>query len=349
MNIEFASSKGYPTVPSQDSEIELVQHFVETVQFPDRASIVNFYVAMKSKPMLILPGLIHSDKLPLVRALTHVLIGEDSFQCQMVTGHPWWVGTRGSSALLTTIHTRFVTEKILAVMEEASLPENFERIYIVCLLQINPAELSNCFTEVAYQLSSGEIMRIGDVHFSRPLRYPDNLWLIGTLDEPLESLDDTDLLSQAMILQLPMFKMKVDTQSSSDDQARFQAVFMRSRVRGKQLAYHKLESVLYEHGSTLGPILRVVQYLNSHGLYLPSSVLDNCVLYLANAWSSKGRGLFSPISCRNLEIASDFAIKQMILPRINGYTQFPRSLHLELRNLLNAYPRSLAVLETLRQ
>lgn len=68
-------------------------------------------------------------------------------------------------------------------MDEASQPENSDRIYIVCLSQISPAELSSCFVEVTYQLSHGEVMRIGDVHFSKPLRYPDNMWLIGTIDE----------------------------------------------------------------------------------------------------------------------------------------------------------------------
>lgn len=331
-----------------DLEVDLIRCLVEMVAeddpHSDRMAIVNFYVAMKSKPMLILPGDARSDKTVLVRALTRVLIGESRLQYQILEGHPWWVGTRGASRILTTIHTRFVTEKILATIDEASQPENSERVYIVCLSQISPAELSSCFIEVAYQLSHGEIMRIGDVHLSRSLRYPDNMWLLGTIDESHLIPQDEHLMAEAMIIRQPYVEKSSYAPYSGCDWAERQVTFLQSRIRDTQTAYQKLQSILSEHGTTLAPILKVLQCLDNHGLPLPSSALDDCVIYLANAWSAHGQGLFNSISYRNLEMATDLAIVQILLPRIDGRIKSLPGVRQELYDLLLAYPSSLALL-----
>lgn len=334
------------TVP--DPEVDLVERFVDMIMeadpHADLVAIVNFYVALKAKPMLILPGRSQSDRTLLVRALAHVLLGDHHLQCQIVMGHPWWVGAHRASGVLATIHTRFVTEKILATMEEASQPENSGRIYIVCLAQISPAELSSCFVDVAYQLSHGEIMRIGDVHFSSSLPYPDNMWLIGTIDESYAIPLDENLMSEAMIVQQLSVEMSTSSTCSGGDRVGLQEKFLNSRIRRPQAAYHKLQSILSKHGTTIAPILEVLQYLDNHGLHLPSSTLDDCVIYLANAWSFHGQGLFTQISSRNLETATDLAIAQILLPRIDGQIESLPGLRQELCNLLPIYPHSLASL-----
>lgn len=95
-------------------------------------------------------------------------------------------------------------------------------------------------------------------------------------------------MSEAMIIQQPTVKMSSYTTHSGGDWAGHQVTFLQSRIRSRQAAYRKLQSVLFEHGTTLEPVLKVLQCLNSHGLSLPSSALDHCVIYLANAWSSHG-------------------------------------------------------------
>lgn len=188
-----------------DPEVDLIRRLVDMVakgdSHADQTAAVNLYVTLKSKHLIILTGDSQSDNSILVRALARVLLGDNHLQSQALMGHQWWVGAHGASGTLTTIHARFVTEKILAAMDEASQPEHSDRIYIVCLSQISPAELSSCFVEVTYQLSHGEVMRIGDVHFSKPLRYPDNIWLISTIDESHVIPLDENLMSEAVIIQ----------------------------------------------------------------------------------------------------------------------------------------------------
>jgi hypothetical protein len=331
-----------------DSELDLIQRAMDRFTGGDphvnRMAIANLLVALKSKRMIILLDDAQSHGTALIRTLTHILIGDNHLQCQILTGHPWWVGAPGASNVLTTFHTRFVTDKILAVIEEASQPENSGQVYFACLSQISPAELSSCFVNVAYQLSHGEIMRIGDVHFSKPMRYPSNMWLLGTMDESQMNLIDKNLMSESMVLHGQSVEMKSHAPQSGNDWKGYQTTFLRSCIRSRQAAYHKLQSILSEHGTTLAPFLNVVQGLKKNGFSLPSSVLDHCVIYLANAFSIRGLGLFDPIICRNLEIASDLAIEQVLLTRSRDKIWSSRRFRLEMYDLLRTFPRSRAFL-----
>ncbi len=48
--------------------------------------------------------------------------------------------------------------------------------------------------------------------------------------------------------------------------------------------------------------------------FSPSSVTNDVVIYLSNAWTNKGNGLFDASLSKNLDIALDIAISQIVLP-----------------------------------
>jgi hypothetical protein len=148
----------------------------------DRTAITNFYVALKSKPLAILTGPAHSGKIALVQCLAHNLMGGNCQQCQVMVGHPWSFGHTENLTLLIEAQMRCNTEKLLGLIEEAWRPGNAHRVYIACITRISPAELLSFFTEVSFQLKHGQLMRFGDVHFSEPIPFPPNLFLIGTMD-----------------------------------------------------------------------------------------------------------------------------------------------------------------------
>jgi len=339
---------GKYTLARPDSESYLIQRVVDRVtvgdSHADRTAIVNLLVTLKSKRMVFIVDDTQNHGATLIRALTRTLFGDNHLQCQILTGHPWWVGVPGANNVLNTFHTRFVTDKILAILEEASQPENSGQMYFACLSQISPAELSSYFIDVAYQLSRGEIMRIGDVHFSKPMRYPSNMWLLGTMDESQMSPINEKQISEAMVVHGQPVKTKSHSLQFGNDWKGFQTIFLRSCIRNRQTAYHKLQSILSEHGTTFAPLLNVLQSLKNNGVSLPSSILDQCVIYLANAFSIRGQGLFDPITCRNLEIASDLAIQQVLLTRSRDKIRSSRSFRLEMYDLLRTFPRSQAYL-----
>ena len=80
----------------------------------------------------------------------------------------------------------------------------------------------------------------------------------------------------------------------------------------------------------------------------PPRVLGEAMIYLANAWSRRGAGLFAPSPTTNLEIALDLSIAQSVLPHAQASIQQSPALREELHATLNGkFPRSAALLESL--
>lgn len=120
----------------------------------DRTAIANLYVALKSKPLVVLTGPAQSGKIALVQVLAQSLVERESLRVQMLTGHPWWAERSDGIAEHTRLHARFSTEKILSIIEEAGQPDNAHQVFIACLTQISPAELLSFFTESCFSTAT---------------------------------------------------------------------------------------------------------------------------------------------------------------------------------------------------
>jgi hypothetical protein len=177
----------------------LISTAVESGIQSDPSAIVNFYVALKSKPMAILSGPMSSGKVALVENLMLILAG-GTIQCQKMEGHAWWAGESGNVGFCTDTQTRFNTTKILCLAEEALQPENANRVFMACLTRISPAELNGFFSKVAFQIQHERLMRLPYAHLTEPLPYPPNLFLIGTMDTDSFDWSNADLLSVATII-----------------------------------------------------------------------------------------------------------------------------------------------------
>jgi hypothetical protein len=278
-----------------------------------QAEIANFYVALKSKPLAILAGPAQSGKNALVQSLAQSLVDRESLRVQMFTGHPWWAERSDGIASHTELHARFSTEKMLSIIEEAGQPENTHQVFIACITRISPAELLSFFTEAAFQLQNGQIMRLGDTHLSEPILFPSNLRIIGTMDTLSFDWWDSDLLLSTTVIQWPRASVLPDPVFNRgvllDEHE-----FLQSCILGRDAAYRKVFPVLKRQRQPLYPLLQVEAILKRHisSLHL---AIDEVMIYLANSWSRSGNGLFHPSPDRNLAIALDLAIAQILLPR----------------------------------
>ena len=315
----------------------------------DPMSIVNFYVALKSKPLALLTGPAQSGKIALVRCLAQVLTGGDPLRCQMMVGHAWWAGASREVALFTEAQTRFNTDKILALVEEAWKPENANRVFLAGLTRISPAELMGFFSEVAFQLRHGQIMRLPTAHLSEPIPYPPNLFLVGTMDTARLGESDEDLLSMTTIIHWagseveaawPSYHVEAIPNGESE--------FLRSLVRDERAARLKLQRVLGKRLPGVWPLVRIEALSRQQMADPPPSAPGEAMIYLANAWSRRGAGLFAPSPTANLEIALDLSIAQSVLPHAQAAIQRSPGLREELRATLNGkFSRSAASLEGL--
>lgn len=336
-----------------DRERQLVTHLIEAAAQAgvraDPISILNFYVALKSKPLAILTGPAQRGKIALVQSLAQVLTGGDPLRCQMMVGHAWWAGASREVALFTEAQTRFNTDKILALIEEAWKPENANRVFLACLTRISPAEVMGFFSEVAFQLRHGQIMRLPTAHLSEPIPYPPNLFLVGTMDTNRFEAWDEDLLSRTTIIQWPTGDVEA-ARPSSDVKAipDGESEFLHSLIRDGRAARLKLQRVLGTQLPGVWPLIQIETLLRQHVADPPPSAPGDAMIYLANAWTKRGARLFDPSPTANLEIALDLSIAQSVLPHAEAAIQRSPALREELRAMLNGkFPRSAALLEGL--
>lgn len=281
------------------------------------AAVTNIYVALKSKPLLLLAGPAGSRKSDLVRCLAQHLLGSDCYQCQILTGHPWWIAPGQNFAFFSHVHSRFTSEKILCLLEEAMLPENRQKPFIAGLVKLGPGELKTFFSEVSFQLQRGELIHFGDLHLNHPVTFPLNLHWLGTMDVDRFRWWDPDLLASTTVVHW-------SEESASDfvcpfaNHSRRQGesnVFAAS-VRSKQAVYRKLHTILEGLQQPLAPLSVVNIMLTQHSVELPAMVNGDIFRYLANAWADDGAGLFHPSTPTNLSTALDYAFAQYLLPWI---------------------------------
>ena len=334
-----------PSDPEQKIITRLIQATAEVGVQIDPISVVNLYVALKSKPLAILTGMAQSGKVALVRILAQALIGDDPFRCQMMSGHAWWASQTGNVALFTDIQTRLNSDKVLNLMEEAGRPANARRVYIACLTRISPAELTGFFSELACQFQHGQIMRLPGLHLTEPISYPPNFLLIGTMDVARLDWHDAELLAKTTVIQCPAIEPRLSAgRSTTVTPLDLDGEFLSSCIHDEETARLNLLRVL-GNVSSLKPMLQVAELLKTSDAPLPDSVIGEAVVYLANAWSKQGVGLFDRANSRNVAIAADLAIAQTILPHIGPILRSVSALHDPLKQALKPRPRTLAALK----
>ncbi len=329
----------------QDGEVDLVNHLTKVLAQAgvraDRTQVANFYVALKHRRMVILAGRAGSGKTTLVKCLAGVLAGGSEQHQQIIPGHAWYAGMNPIQLDFINMHTSLVTEKFLSIVEEAFQPENAQQVFVVGLTHISPAELLSFFTETAFQIQHNQIMRIGDTHLSAPVPFPSNLLLIGTLDRTdFDCCWDEDLLSGATVIVWHADVTVPECAAASELQISNRE-FLRSSLRDSRKAFEKLLLVVTGTKQPLKAVMLVQDVLQAHRLGFTPALLDDVILYLANAWSAQGNGLFNPSLSRNLAIASYLALAQLVLPHYFMAIRSSETLQAELYSILDEHlPRS---------
>lgn len=334
-------------------EEELVERLVETAARSgvraDRESIVNCYVALKSKPLAILAGPPDCGKVALIQSLARVLVGPECDRCQVMLGHAWWAAGSSGVAIFTEAQARLVASKVFDLVAAAQEPGNAGRFFLGCLAHISRAELVNFFSEVAFQLGHGQLMQLPSVHLSEPVPYPANLCLVGTMDtERFEDWDD-DLLTQATVVlwpaqtTLPMVEDGSETSGCPVDES----CFFLSAIRSEREAFRKLHTLRGWLPALMEPLWRVDELLRDHQARVPDAALGEALIYVANAWSREGRGLFHSTMGCNLMTALDLAILQTLLVRAVEQVCGSAALRSRSMDILGSrFPRSAAFVST---
>ena len=344
---------GGPESNGRSGERELLARLVQAIReagLPvDSPWITHLYITLKSKPMAVLVGPPDSGKRSLVRCLAEVLSDGEPSQYLPVSGHPWWSGKCPNPALFIEAQTRLNAERILALVEEAWLPRNTGRVFIACLSQISPAELSGFFAELGYQLQHDELIRLPGAHLTRPVPFPRNLLIIGTLDRRWLDWCDEQVHGMTSLIRCEWpvghrHSTPARLRQNSDPPGR---AYLRSWVRSDEAAFRKLIRCPGQNQKLSSLMQRLDGRLRNRGLELPQEVTRGAAIYLANAWSDDGSGLFASEFQANLSIAIDMALAHVVLPPLAGALRASLSLRCAIQRELEGFPRGRALVECL--
>ncbi|MBZ0291508.1 MAG: hypothetical protein K8L99_02980 [Anaerolineae bacterium] len=339
------------TAEKLDTERDAITHFIqmvgETAIPVDPVAFINLYVSLKSKPLAILTGTARSGKTEAVGRLAQFLTDGDPIRSQMMNGHAWWAQNTHDVAFFIEAQARFNTAKMLAVIEEAWQPNNTNRVFVACLTHMSPTEVISFFSELAFQLQHGQIMRLPRAHLTEPIPYPPNLLLIGTMDTSHFDWSDEALLSKTTLIQWPGGEIKRSTQPDWETIPLRETHFLDSLIRTEAAARLKLCHILGSEQPVLLPLHLVERVLIGQEIRLPGSVKGETLIYIANAWSKTGVGLFSQGTSNNFTIALDMAIVQILFPRISAKIRDNPTLRRRLQEALSEFPKAVEVLESL--
>ncbi len=348
---------GTSAYPSQDAEKHLMEHIVREVTREeitnDPFQVVNFYIALKSKPLLLLAGPGGTGKCELVNQIGYELTRGEATRFQMMNGHAWWAARSENLSELTRLQDRFIAEKAREIIFEACSPENLDRLYILFVQHISPAELLGYFSDLALQLRHGEIRRLLSVQFPHSLPFPPNLRLIGTIDIPLYSwFEDSDLLAQTTIIHWPQDKVIAPVPLHSRIARLFDNPSLDIGYIGSaNQAKRKLNQLPAWREEVQPVLINLLGWLVKHGVPLPTRVImDEAFIYLANAFSNQGSGLFAADAGQNLWIALDFVLAQIVLPRAWGEMTRSAMLRGALKDQLDTnFSQTLRLIENIPQ
>lgn len=308
--------------------------------FAEDTWVTNLYVALKSKPLAILFGPAEWDKAKLADCIARALVGQGAPQYQPLLGHAWWADGSGRGAVLTQAQARFNADRVLGLIEEAWAPANWDRLFILCLNRISPAELVGHFGALGPQLRHQRLMRLPGAHLAAPVPYPPNLLLIGTIDaDPLHWLE-TEALAMTNVIRCPgpTQGSKPPPASGNPPDAERGRGFPAYCVRTSQAAQERLISQPAGRGRLSEILLRLEARLDRHQLHLPGWAGEGSLIYLANSWSLDGAGLFSEDPRVQLVTAIDLAVAQNALPALAGPLRASNGLRTALLAELQGLP-----------
>jgi hypothetical protein len=285
---------------------------------PASPQLGELHVALKSKPIALLCGPVRSGKLDAARAIARHLAGPGSSRIQEMVGHPWWASGVEGAAVFTAAQERFNLEKIQALMVEAARDHSAGRIYVAVLSRISPAEW-NDLAALALQFHRGYVRWDLDDRPRRRLPVSQRIRVIATTDALPPVPWDLLVLRQTSLLP---WAVESGPRQTKQAPGLWPAVQERSLLEGAirtpRSALRKLRRLAGWSDDALKPILAIARVMNLQGVPEANQAASEAMVYLANAWTRDGAGLFARSFNDNLRLAIRFAVKMAIVPRLAG-------------------------------
>ncbi|OGO15902.1 MAG: hypothetical protein A2Z14_15015 [Chloroflexi bacterium RBG_16_48_8] len=304
---------------------------------------VNLWISMKSKPALLFCGPSGGFSDSLSSAISHTLVGENSWQSQRFQGHPWWSEKSNNAGRLMMAQQRFTSIRLRSFLAEAAEAENSNQLFFALLIGISRAELQEYFVYLPRQIQTlGGILELPFDISSDPTPYPENMYLIATINLDYELATELEVFDTCTLIYTEdLSSIKPDPILSEPVSPLSIQEILNRRRRFTLVGSLETLSRLDGNYTQLGALTEIMTLLEMHNIQPRIGMVKDAYLFYANSWDALGQGLFDENPSVNTHWVEDFWFQQSVIPRLLNRSLNDRALRNDfLRLLTRNYPRS---------
>ena len=359
--VPYAVADAVPPEPAERDLLAYIEARVASQGFTyPPLAVRDYYLALKTKPFVILAGLSGTGKTRLTELLAEALTDNLSAQYRLLPVRPDWTDATPLLGFFNLLAGEYVSTPFLDLLTEAGRAENRERAFFVCLDEMNLARVEHYFADALSAMETRA--RTIPLHAGRTLRIPPNVFVTGSVnvDEATHPFSKK-VLDRANTLEFTdvhFGRYAADGKGRARKEplpdiapADRQRLFLGARARDVREAQEKLAAIKATYPDrVLAALSSLNELLAPRGMHFGYRVRDEALMYLANAFDADGRGLLEEKPEQNLAAALDLQIVQKALPRLSGTQEALEPLLAELEAWAGeAYPRTRAKLHKMRR
>jgi len=317
------SDENYDYELTTREKVEKIKSFILTEGFIYPAGFIeNFFLALKTKPFVILAGISGTGKTKLAIKFGEAIGATiENGQMNIIPVRPDW---SDSSDLIgyKNIKGEFIVGPLLEIMKEANL--NKEKVYLVCLDEMNLARVEYYFSDLLSVIEtrfwrfkkitsnlilSDEFTRALKSNEYKNIVFPNNLFIIGTvnMDETTHPFSKK-VLDRANTIEFTDIDLTIlPVNNTKTGKTHFSvAEISPDYLTLKDAFTDDNEQIIKKTVRILVEINNILEKANLHVGY---RVRDEICFYMINN---------DRYSLLTYNQALDFQINQKILPRIQG-------------------------------
>lgn len=318
-----------------EDTIEHIKNFISNKGFSFPESLIeNFYLSLRTKPFVILAGISGTGKTKLVNLFAEALgANKDNKRFRLIPVRPEW---NDPSDLLgyKDLSGQFNPGVLTQILVDASLPENKNKPYFICLDEMNLARVEHYFSDVLSLLETtewkndeiitNEIINVSSLSIEDQNKYgklyiPENVYIIGTVN-----MDETTypfskkVLDRANTIEFNYIDL-TNYPNNSSDQKNITSISVKNDLLKSQYIklsdmYEENKELVHETTEKLVTINKILEPIHAN---IGFRTRDAICFYMA--YNSE----FDMLSSN---IAFDYQMLQKILPRIQGSSHTTREV-----------------------
>lgn len=285
--------------------------------------IANYYVSLKTNPLVIVAGAAGTGKADFTRLFATALLGNETAQFALIPGRATWGAGGGEGGYYRSLHERLTSFRFLELLHDAAAAGNSGQLYLVCFQRLHPIEIELYLTSMLQVGEDGQrrLMTPGMPPDRWPI-IPPNVRISATVDTP----DDPSALSKTAVNYagvLDFLTRQAPRRLRSLDHLPppppgYQRLWLRSVVESIEVARDQLHGILGADGvQRLTPSAPIRNAIWRLGETISGRLLQELTMFVANSFDSNGIGLFDPHDPqRNAQIAYDTQLIQRFRWRV---------------------------------